>query len=70
MSPEQLFQIGSLVVGTICTIIGLVGIFSKKYAEDLGKKAHGTFVKKKYFSIQLVVLGIGLIALFFYSLFR
>ena len=84
MSTELLLQIAALVVGSWFTYIGVRTLFSKKYYMTKIEDAKGKPVNQAYkdlprwriwftrydYGIQWLVLGVGLLILFIYSLFK
>ena len=84
MSAELILQIFALVLGIWFTYIGARNLLSKKYYVNEIEETEGKTVEEKYHSLprwrilftrfslggQWLVFGLGLLALFFYSLFK
>lgn len=84
MSTELILQIVVLVLGSWFIYIGLRTLLSKEYYVDEIEETKGKTVEEKYKSLpswrimftrysyggQWLVFGLGLLALFVYSLFK
>lgn len=84
MSLELIFQIILLLLGGWFTYTGFRTLLSKKYYVDEVEETKGETVEEKYQSLphwrviftrfslggKWLIFGLGLLALFFYSLFN
>ena len=84
MNAELILQIFALTLGVWFTYIGARNLLSKKYYVDEVEETKGKTTEEKYQSLprwrvlftrfslggQWLVLGLGLLALFIYSLFK